>query len=681
MCQCEACSCCGKTKSFEAGMHRIKQDRGCTDILFLLLWLVGWAGTFVILFMARQEGADPWRVIRGQDLDGGVCGMGNKTDYPYLAFPNPIDPSGSYLPVCVESCEATNQYGNNTYNKPRLTKMVYRYESSRVGYYCLPTAGALSLIPTVNLEWQQSDITTMIGQAVTDVTVSARAICVAIALSIIVTFMFVALLGKCAGCIVLMAIILILGGCTLFSAYLIYWGKLQANIDATPNYAYAAYVSGIVLACIVFLTICVLLALYTRIRIAVEVVKQAAAAVGDMKCIICFPIYPFIFCVAYLVLWAAAMVYVWSVQTVGPLTTTPTALTQLASFPTSMWDSVNLKIQLGSTDMPYNANPTSYYPTSRTNFWLSLSAYLVFHALWMIQFFFYFGFITFAGATADWYFTPIDGDGEGRKIIGTKEINGVNVEGLSHCPVCKSCCRNVRYHLGTVALSALIIAIIQMARLILLYIERKTAGKPPNKLQEAIFCMIQCCLKCLQCCMDKINKNALIWTSITGDNFGTAACSSFGLLIQNIGRTIAIMAVSSILLALTKIAVAATTAGIALVVIPRVYPEIVSPYAPAIIVFIGAYIVCSVFMVVFNAMIDTIFLCFLIDEQMNKPPNQMMADKDLSSLVRDNDDFKTESENAGTEFNERRRRLDERLGKLQKKAKVEAEKVAEKAGY
>jgi hypothetical protein len=198
--------------------------------------------------------------------------------------------------------------------------------------------------------------------------------------------------------------------------------------------------------------------------------------------------------------------------------------------------------------------------------------------------------------------------------------------------------------LGTVALSALIIAIIQFVRAVILYIEKQTQSRPPNKLQELIFCVIQCCLRCIQCCLDKINRNALIWTAITGDNFGTAACSSFQLLWANIGRTLAISAVSEVLVFITKLSVAAVTAGISLPIIIKIYPTITSPLMPCVIIFMVSFVVASVFMVVFNSVIDTIFICFLIDEDVNiKAGQPLMCSKSLAELV-DSDAMKKESD-------------------------------------
>jgi hypothetical protein len=142
----------------------------------------------------------------------------------------------------------------------------------------------------------------------------------------------------------------------------------------------------------------------------------------------------------------------------------------------------------------------------RAEEWQYYGAYHFFHLLWVIQFFFYFGYLVFAGATADWYFTP-------RNSSGSKK-RGFGEGSLSHFPIIKSCCRSTKYHLGTVAVCSLIIAIVQFIRYTMMYIESQTKGEPPNKLQKALFVAIQCCLKCLECCLDKLNRNALIWTAI-----------------------------------------------------------------------------------------------------------------------------------------------------------------------
>ena len=45
-----------------------------------------------------------------------------------------------------------------------------------------------------------------------------------------------------------------------------------------------------------------------------------------------------------------------------------------------------------------------------------------------------------------------------------------------------------------------------------------------------------------------------------------------------------------------------------------------------------AYIIASVFMIIYETAIDTIFLCFLIDEENNKGGN-MLASPDLQKII------------------------------------------------
>jgi hypothetical protein len=85
-------------------------------------------------------------------------------------------------------------------------------------------------------------------------------------------------------------------------------------------------------------------------------------------------------------------------------------------------------------------------------------AYHFFHLLWNMQFLFYFGYLVFAGATADWYFSETAANGEDKKV--------------ALAPVTRAVARTSRYHLGTVAITSLIIAIIQFIRATVAYIQR-----------------------------------------------------------------------------------------------------------------------------------------------------------------------------------------------------------------
>jgi len=190
------------------------------------------------------------------------------------------------------------------------------------------------------------------------------------------------------------------------------------------------------------------------------------------------------------------------------------------------------------------------------------------------------------------------------------------------------------FNLGTITIAAFIIAIIQFLRTMVAYIERKSGSQPPNCFKRAVFCLVSCCLKCVECCCDKVNKNALIWTAIYGDSFLVAACSSFALIWRNLARVAALSAVSGVILNVGIMCTAIFTTGISaaiLVSAPCFRSELSSIWLPCIAIFVISYTMAKVFFGVVDAAIDTIFLCFLVDVETNQ--GKMFASESLQALV------------------------------------------------
>lgn len=63
-----------------------------------------------------------------------------------------------------------------------------------------------------------------------------------------------------------------------------------------------------------------------------------------------------------------------------------------------------------------------------------------------------------------------------------------------------------RYHCGSVALGSFIIAIIQMVRVILAYIDRQTkAAQAKNSTLRVVMLAVQCCAWCIEKCIKFIS--------------------------------------------------------------------------------------------------------------------------------------------------------------------------------
>merc|ERR1712227_1062690 len=99
-----------------------------------------------------------------------------------------------------------------------------------------------------------------------------------------------------------------------------------------------------------------------------------------------------------------------------------------------------------------------------------------------------------AGAVAGWYFTRDKSD--------------------LKLPILGSFKRLVIYHLGTVAFGSFIIALVQLVRMILAYIERKLA-----KRTNACGPLLKCC-QCVLWCFEKCLKNKKKKTNITPRSYG-----------------------------------------------------------------------------------------------------------------------------------------------------------------
>jgi len=77
------------------------------------------------------------------------------------------------------------------------------------------------------------------------------------------------------------------------------------------------------------------------------------------------------------------------------------------------------------------------------------------------------------------------------------------------CVVCVCLWSAHRYHLGSIAFGALIIAIVQFVRLILKTIESQLKGKE-NAAMKFMLKMMDCCLRCFEKFLKFITRNAYI---------------------------------------------------------------------------------------------------------------------------------------------------------------------------
>lgn len=114
-------------------------------------------------------------------------------------------------------------------------------------------------------------------------------------------------------------------------------------------------------------------------------------------------------------------------------------------------------------------------------------------------------------------------------------------------------------------------------------------------------------------------------------------CSSFALIWRNLGRIAAVHVVSNVILFIGKLAIAAMSVGLSALILANADPwksTVSSAFVPCILIAILSYCVAWLFFLTFETVVDTVFLCYLVDaENQDKHGGAMFASKGLQQLV------------------------------------------------
>jgi choline transporter-like protein 2/4/5 len=168
---------------------------------------------------------------------------------------------------------------------------------------------------------------------------------------------------------------------------------------------------------------------------------------------------------------------------------------------------------------------------------------------------------------------------------------------------------------------ALLVAVIEFIRVVYEFIARNIEqNNPDNKLIECLLCVGRCCLKCLQCLIEFINRNAYITIAITGKNFCYAAKEGFEIVWSNPLRFGAMAGVGRALSFVGNLFIISLTSicFYLLIQYTSFRAGITNPYLLTALVALISLLISMVFIYVFSSAMDTILICFILDEQVQK---------------------------------------------------------------
>ncbi|XP_045148946.1 choline transporter-like protein 4 [Echinops telfairi] len=662
----------GKPVKYDPSFRGPIKSRGCTDVICCVLFLLFILGYVAVGIVAWVYG-DPRQVLYPRNSTGAYCGLGQNKDKPYLLYfnifncilaTNIITAAASSLQcptpqVCVSSCpESSWTVDASSFSQtvgevfyaanrnvcvpgvppemPVLTSLKQEFCPS----FLLPSSPALGrCFPWPNsTQPELPGITGNISQGISGLLDSLNArdisvkvfedfahswywILIALGIALVLSLLFILLLRLVAGPLVL---VLILGVLAVL-AYGIYhcWQEYRVlrdkgasitqlgftfNLSAYRSVQETWLAALILLAVLEGVLLLMLIFLRQRIRIAIALLKEASRAVGYMMSTMFYPLVTFVLLVICIAYWAMTALYLaTSGQPQYVLWAPNTSVSGCEK--ASMNESCDPLAEQTNFSCPgMKCVFQGYLSTGLVQRSLfNLQIYGILGLFWTVNWVLALGQCVLAGAFASFYWAFL------------------KPQDIPTFPLSSAFIRTLRYHTGSLAFGALILSLVQLARVILEYIDHKLR-KAQNPVARCIMCCFKCCLWCLEKFIKFLNYNAYIMIAIYGKNFCTSAKNAFMLLMRNILRVVVLDNVTDLLLFFGKLLVVGGIGVLSFFFFSgRIQglgkdfenPNLNYYWLPIMTCVLGAYVIASGFFSVFGMCVDTLFLCFLEDLERN----------------------------------------------------------------
>uniref|UniRef100_H2YS20 Choline transporter-like protein n=1 Tax=Ciona savignyi TaxID=51511 RepID=H2YS20_CIOSA len=672
----------GKEKTFDPSFKGPIKKRGCTDILCCLLFFVFILGYIVIGLFAWLNG-DPVILLHPTDNQGRICGLNygdldlrNKNNLFYFdltrcaSAATLINLQCQTTQICVSTCPNTSWTYFPDVAKLEAARLSHTSHdcdfqdiqtiilSGKCAPYYLPYAPVVGrcipaiAVDSLNLISSAVDeagnnfnaslvIHLLDGTAPVKLYLEARAIAENIfadltvswywllgmlAITAVVAFLWIVIMRWVAGIMVWVTLLGIIGVLS-FGVWYCYdeWNRLKTVAGSNTTIIAVGFTTNlstylalqdtwlaflIILAIVDAIMILLVIFLRKRIQIAIKVIEQSSKAIGWMISTLFYPLVTFLLVLIAVSFWAATALFLASTGSPIYQVIDSRNLTSLPNTTSLHGQTCDINLWSNSTHQYYLNDDVScvfvkYGGTSifhNNVIWLQVVA--VFGMLWIVNWILALGQCTLAGAFASYYWAwkkPQD---------------------IPLLPLYSSFGRSLRYHTGSLAFGSLIIAIVQIIRLMLEYADNKLKTAE-NKVAKFILKCMKCCFWCLEKFLKFLNRNAYIMIAVYGKHFCWSAKEAFKLLMRNIIRAAVIDKVTDFILFVGKLIVTVGMGALAWAFFTNKFVSLLQAptlnyyWMPIIIVSVAAYFVAAGFFNTFGMAVDTIFLCFLEDLERN----------------------------------------------------------------
>ncbi|XP_066973400.1 choline transporter-like protein 1 isoform X2 [Macrobrachium rosenbergii] len=548
-------------------------SRTCRDVIFLILFIAFVVGAIAFLVYLGLN-ADPARLIHGNDQYGNVCGRKNT---PYDGVPlsgqdfskKPFMGMGNV--ITFASAIATGQSSNGATCVANCSS-----SSTQIGYRCIPVRldGASNKTEEITRAIFGVSAGNFFRDVGKDLAASWREIVYMCLIGLAFAIIITAMLRFLAEFVVWLTVAIIILGSIAATIYLwVSWhfrSKDVEKMEKDTSGKYSDYekelmkkqltgflIGAIVVSIFTVLTILLLIAMRNRIKLVIALFKEAGKAVASMPLLLLQPVWTCI----WLVVICGAFVYgVFFIEASGE---------------------------------PKRVGQTIHFVIADFILWLRW--YHLFAFFWVSQFVLHCQDLTIAGAVALWYFA------RDKKNLGW--------------PIATSMKRMYLYHLGSIAIGSLIIAIMKMIRFLLKKFEKRLGGA--NPVCGFLLKCCQCCLWCFEKFLKYLSRNAYIEIAIYGYSFCKGAQKAFNVIVSNAFRVMAINYIGSFVLLLAKVAVVVPTIFIGIEIMRTLHGTVTYMWVPVLLAAVFTFFIAHCFISVYEMTIDALFICFCEDCEMN----------------------------------------------------------------
>nr|XP_055195184.1 choline transporter-like protein 5 isoform X4 [Nyctereutes procyonoides] len=311
----------------------------------------------------------------------------------------------------------------------------------------------------------------------------------------------------------------------------------------------------IILCILEVFIILMLIFLRERIRISITLLKEGSKAIGYIPTTLIYPILTFTFisiCIAY---WAVIAIYL---ATSGvPIYKVIAPEGKCKHENTTCNPEIFNTTEIAKACPEAQCNFAFYGGKSLYHQYVpTFQMFNLFVFFWLINFVIALGQCALAGAFASYYWAFRKPDD------------------IPPYPLFTAFGRAIRYHTGSLAFGSLLLALIQMFKIVLEYLDRRLKDAQ-NNISKFLQCCLKCCFWCLENVIKYFNRNAYVMIAIYGKNFCRSARDAFNLLMRNILKVAVMDKVTDFVLILGKILVAGCIGMLAFLLFTQRLPTII----------------------------------------------------------------------------------------------------------